>query len=317
MVTHVPGPSARRALTGTRFAALEWVAETTSTQADVLELARQGASEGQVVVADHQSGGRGRAGRSWEAPAGTSILMSILLRPPAPVASMVTALLGLSAADAIEAVTGFRPDLKWPNDLVVTDEAGTTRKLAGILAEADWPPGADMASGWRDPKASERVVVIAGIGINVNWPAEIPDELADIAISCNHVTGNDHDRVGDRGPAAPSRSMSPTPRCSRTERRRPWPGGAGRCRRSVDPSESTSARRMSTAAPSTSPKPATWWSRRSTASAAPSRSATCIISAPPDQGSVVLAWSSAKLLAARRWSLVPVRRRRSGDRPRG
>jgi len=195
MVTHVPGPSARRALTGTRFAALEWVAETTSTQADVLELARQGASEGQVVVADHQSGGRGRAGRSWEAPAGTSILMSILLRPPAPVASMVTALLGLSAADAIEAVTGFRPDLKWPNDLVVTDEAGTTRKLAGILAEADWPPGADMASGWRDPKASERVVVIAGIGINVNWPAEIPDELADIAISCNHVTGNDHDRV--------------------------------------------------------------------------------------------------------------------------
>lgn len=195
MVTHVPGPRARRAVAGTRFAALEWVAETTSTQADVLELARQGASEGQVVVADHQSGGHGRAGRSWEAPAATSILMSLLLRPPAPVAGIVTALVGLSAADAIEAVAGFRPDLKWPNDLVVTDDTGSTRKLAGILAEADWPPGADMASGWRDPKASERVAVIAGIGINVNWPEAIPDELAEIATSCRHVTGREHDRV--------------------------------------------------------------------------------------------------------------------------
>ena len=194
MVTHVPGARARQELATTRFRTIEWVAETGSTQADVLALARDGAAEGAVVVADHQTGGRGRAGRTWQAPPATSILASLLLRPPAPVAGLVTALVGLSAADAIASVAGFRPDLKWPNDLVVDGDDGRTRKLAGILAEADWPAGADIASGWRAPKATERVSVVAGIGINVNWPAAVPDELRDIAIACNHVTGHDHDR---------------------------------------------------------------------------------------------------------------------------
>ncbi len=195
MVTQVSGASARRALKSTRFAEVVWVPETGSTQADVLDLARDGASEGAVVVADHQRQGRGRAGRTWEAPAGTSILASVLLRPPSTVAKLVTAIVALSAADAVDQVAGFRPELKWPNDLVVTESDGRTRKLAGILAEADWPAGADMASGWREPSDSERVAVVAGIGINVNWPDDVPADLADIATSCRHVTGTTTDRT--------------------------------------------------------------------------------------------------------------------------
>lgn len=194
MVTHVAGSRARQGLESTRFSGLEWVEQTVSTQADVLALARDGAPAGAVVVADHQIGGRGRAGRSWQAPPGASILMSVLLRPPVEVAGLITAALALAAAEAVEAIAGFRPGLKWPNDLVVDGEDGRTRKLAGILAEADWPAGSDMASGWRPPSAGERAVVVVGIGLNVNWPSEVPEELTDIAVACNHLTGNDHDR---------------------------------------------------------------------------------------------------------------------------
>lgn len=193
MVTQVPGVRARTALSDTRFADLRWVSETTSTQTDVLAMARDGAPEGAVVVADHQTGGRGRAGRTWEAPPGASILASVLLRPASDRAGLVTATLALAAADAVEEVAGFRPGVKWPNDLVVETE-GRTRKLAGVLAEVDWPAGSDMASGWRPLPPAEKVAVIAGIGLNVNWPAEVPAALADVAVACNHVTGREHDR---------------------------------------------------------------------------------------------------------------------------
>jgi BirA family biotin operon repressor/biotin-[acetyl-CoA-carboxylase] ligase len=101
-----------------------------------------------VAVAEHQTAGRGRLGRTWEAPAGASLLLSILLRPQLEPGRLhlVTAAVALAAADACEQVAGVRPDLKWPNDLLVDD-----RKLAGVLAEADLPS------------------VVVGIGINVNW----------------------------------------------------------------------------------------------------------------------------------------------------
>src|SRR3546814_9247630 len=140
MVTGVPGGHARTELAGTRFANVRWGDETGSTNADLMERARQGDAEGAVLVADHQSAGRGRAGRVWTAPPGAGLLMSILLRPPAEVMDSCTMAVAVSASEAIEEVAGFAPRLKWPNDLVWPgDGSGVDRKLAGILAEADWP----------------------------------------------------------------------------------------------------------------------------------------------------------------------------------
>lgn len=188
MVSGVPGERARSALStgsGARFADVRWVGETGSTNADVMALARSGEREGVVVVADHQTAGRGRAGRTWTAPAGASLLFSVLLRPPARVVELCTMAIGVSAAEAVEVVAGFSPRLKWPNDLVWPgDGSADDRKLAGILAEADWPAlGTD-----------ERVAVVVGVGINVAWPADLPDDLADIAAACNHVTSTPVDR---------------------------------------------------------------------------------------------------------------------------
>jgi len=174
-----------------RFHDVRRVVETGSTNADVMELARQGEAEGLVLVADHQTAGRGRAGRSWTAPPRASLLCTILLRPPASVAPLVTFALAVAAAEAVEQVAGVRAGLKWPNDLVVETEGPDgevrTRKLAGILAEAEWPAGSHIAAGYREPAPHERATVAAGIGLNVTWPEALPDDLADIAVALNHL----------------------------------------------------------------------------------------------------------------------------------
>jgi BirA family biotin operon repressor/biotin-[acetyl-CoA-carboxylase] ligase len=176
-----------------RFTAVSWVAETGSTNSDCMALARDGAAEGAVVVADHQRAGRGRQGRTWVAPSGASLLVSVLLRPPAAVAGVAGMAAGLAMAEAVDVVTAgaVTPSLKWPNDLVVDD-----RKLAGILAEADWPASSTASSGYRPPGANERLAVVVGVGINVNWPTDLPAELADAAVALNHLVGHDIDRAG-------------------------------------------------------------------------------------------------------------------------
>ncbi|MDP1819892.1 MAG: biotin--[acetyl-CoA-carboxylase] ligase [Acidimicrobiales bacterium] len=167
---------------GSRFSAIRWREQTASTNADALAEARTGHPEGLVVVADHQTAGRGRQGRTWTAPPGASLLVSVLLRPPRAVVEACATAVAVAAAEAVEEVAGFAPRLKWPNDLVWPgDGSGPDRKLSGILAEADWAEGGTAA-------------VVVGIGINVSWPAELPAELADIAIACNHIT----DRAVDR-----------------------------------------------------------------------------------------------------------------------
>lgn len=129
-----------------------------STNAYLLREAGAGAAEGTVAVADYQTAGRGRLGRSWEAPPGTSLLLSILLRPalPAGELTLCTAAVALGAADACATVSGIAPGIKWPNDLVVGD-----RKLGGVLAESD-PDARGGAPGC--------VTVVVGVGINVDWP---------------------------------------------------------------------------------------------------------------------------------------------------
>ncbi|MEO6627345.1 MAG: biotin--[acetyl-CoA-carboxylase] ligase [Aquihabitans sp.] len=179
-----PGARARAALTQTRFGDVRWVHQTGSTNADVLELARHGGREGIVVVADHQTAGRGRRGRSWEAPPGAALMATVLFRPPARVVGLTTMAVALAAAEAVETLTGVVARLKWPNDLVWPgDGSDDDRKLAGILAEADWPAGSTVASGWSEPSPNQRVVVAVGIGINVAWGDQFPDELQSTAVS--------------------------------------------------------------------------------------------------------------------------------------
>ena len=125
--------------------------------------------EGALVVADHQTAGRGRLGRTWEAPPGAAILCSLLLKPPpgrhAPELSLVA---GVAVADMLERATGLSIQIKWPNDVMLR-----RRKVAGCLAE-----GRDGA-------------VVLGIGVNVNQRSE---ELPEGAGSLRTLTGREWDR---------------------------------------------------------------------------------------------------------------------------
>ena len=170
------GARASAELANTRFGDVRWVQETASTNADALDAARSGGPEGIVFVAEHQTAGRGRHGRSWQAPPGASLLCTVLLRPAVEAAGASTMAVALSAAEAVEELMGVAPGLKWPNDLVWPgDGGGNDRKLAGILAESFWPAGANSAA------------VAVGIGLNVAWGRDVPSDLGDIAIALDHI----------------------------------------------------------------------------------------------------------------------------------
>jgi len=148
---------------------VEWFSSLDSTNRHALDAARAGATDGLVVVADEQTAGRGRLGRTWEAPPGSSLLVSVLLRRPADPGQAVMAA-GVALAEAVGEVAGVDVGLKWPNDLVVDD-----RKLAGLLAEA------------------EADALVVGAGCNVNWES-FPDELVGTATACNLEAGRTVDR---------------------------------------------------------------------------------------------------------------------------
>jgi BirA family biotin operon repressor/biotin-[acetyl-CoA-carboxylase] ligase len=141
---------------------VQWFDEIDSTNRYLLDEARGGAESGLVAVADHQTAGRGRFDRRWEAPPGSSLLVSVLVRlhPEGEVHRAVLAA-AVALADAVGDVAGFAPEFKWPNDLVVRD-----RKLAGLLAE----------------RHGDALVI--GAGCNVEWHS-FPPELADVATACN------------------------------------------------------------------------------------------------------------------------------------
>jgi BirA family biotin operon repressor/biotin-[acetyl-CoA-carboxylase] ligase len=132
---------------------LVYAPRLTSTQTLAARLAGHGWPEGTAVLTEEQTAGRGRQGRSWWAPFGQALLLSLLLRPPLPPhrSPQLTLMAGLAAAEAIEAVCAVPVMLKWPNDLYVRG-----RKVGGILAEARLSA---------DSSALEHVIL--GIGINV------------------------------------------------------------------------------------------------------------------------------------------------------
>ncbi|MGO8870128.1 MAG: biotin--[acetyl-CoA-carboxylase] ligase [Acidimicrobiales bacterium] len=173
---------------GTRFTDIRRFDRVDSTNRYLLDEARAGAPEGVVAVADHQTAGRGRLGRRWEAPGGTNLLVSVLLRPDLPpdLRYLASAVVGLAAVDAAGAVTGVHLGLKWPNDLLASDG----RKVAGVLAETDLA-GPSAGGGAVPPP------IVVGIGINVNWPAaatDLPDDLVGSASSLRHQVGRPVDR---------------------------------------------------------------------------------------------------------------------------
>jgi BirA family biotin operon repressor/biotin-[acetyl-CoA-carboxylase] ligase len=143
---------------------VHYVDETGSTNSDLLGMARTGAPTGTVLRAGHQTAGRGRLGRSWVAPPGAALLVSILLRPADGPSFWDTAGVAVAAAAACRNLCAVQPLLKWPNDLVVGD-----RKLAGILAEADAGTGA----------------VVVGMGLNVTMPPT--PELGARAVALSHL----------------------------------------------------------------------------------------------------------------------------------
>jgi len=147
-----------------------------STQSVAFALAERGAADRTVVVADQQLAGRGRRGRSWRAPAGTSLLASIIVRPRLPQALLSTLSLttAVAAAEALRRVAKVDARLKWPNDVLV---AG--KKVAGILLESRLSGGTAGASS---------VVTIIGVGINLGQ-REFPPDLAEGATSIAVETG--------------------------------------------------------------------------------------------------------------------------------
>ena len=150
--------------------------EIDSTNLWIKRLAKEGAPEGTLALAEFQSAGRGRLDRSWEVPEGTSVMMSILLRPKfePQYAPTLTLVMGMAVAKAVKSL-GFDVSIKWPNDVVVSH-----KKICGILTEM----------GVRDGKIDYAVI---GVGINVNIK-EFPEEMADKATSLYLESGKEFDR---------------------------------------------------------------------------------------------------------------------------
>jgi BirA family biotin operon repressor/biotin-[acetyl-CoA-carboxylase] ligase len=136
------------------------VDETGSTNADLLAAGREGAPHGTVLVARHQTAGRGRLDRRWDAPPGANLLMSVLFREGTERPHRLGQRVGLAVVDAAWDLAGARATLKWPNDVLLDG-----RKLAGVLAESGGVAG-------------RLDFVVVGVGVNVGWAPEGAARLA-------------------------------------------------------------------------------------------------------------------------------------------
>jgi BirA family biotin operon repressor/biotin-[acetyl-CoA-carboxylase] ligase len=135
-----------------------------STNRIARDLARAGAPHGAVIIADSQTAGRGRLGRSWFSPPGANLYLSVVLRPEVPPARapQLALVAATAVAKTVEVVGGVRPEIKWPNDVLLEG-----RKVAGILAELD-------------SEADRVTVVIVGIGVNLN----VSERDLEVALHC-------------------------------------------------------------------------------------------------------------------------------------
>ena len=153
---------------------LHWYSDIDSTNTRAKELARQGAPHGTVLIAGHQTGGRGRMGRTFQSPAGMGVYLSVILRPHCMPQELMhlTCAAGVAMMDAAEQVAHIRPQMKWINDLVIG-----SKKLGGILTEMSVEKG--LVS-----------YAIIGIGINcLQTPEDFHPEIADLATSLSQAAG--------------------------------------------------------------------------------------------------------------------------------
>ena len=170
----------RANLDGTRVGQrLELLNVTVSTNADAFRLAEDGAIEGTVVIAESQTGGKGRRGRFWVSPGGANLYCSIVLRPHIMPheAPQLTFLSAVATARAIERTTKLTPEIKWPNDLLVSG-----KKVAGLLNEMS-------------AETDGINFVILGIGVNLNMTSDqFPNDLRHPATSVLIESGVQVDR---------------------------------------------------------------------------------------------------------------------------
>jgi len=168
-----------RGLRGTPFAKhIFHFFKVDSTNTVAMRLGEEGEAHGTVVVAEEQTSGRGRAGHSWHSEKAAGIYVSILLRPQISpmLAPALTLVAGLAAYDAIAEESGLRPDIRWPNDVLLKG-----KKVCGILTEMQAEP-------------DRMHFAVIGIGINVNQ-TKMPNDLASIATSMRMETGRVHSRL--------------------------------------------------------------------------------------------------------------------------
>ena len=153
------------------------VVESTNTEAN--RLAQEGAPEGTLIVADAQTKGRGRLGRTWVSPPGSGLYLSIILRPSCPPDwfPRLTLTAGVAVASAIQE-TGMRPQLKWPNDILIAD-----RKVGGILTEAVF-----------DKRRIDFAILGIGINVNTEWD-ELPISVRSLATSLRLSLGKSLSRI--------------------------------------------------------------------------------------------------------------------------
>lgn len=166
-------------LIGSRLLCLDSV---DSTNTEARRRAALGAPEGLVILSDHQTAGRGRAGRSFQSPAGCGLYLSALLRPSLPPEQVVnfTAWTAVAVCDAIEATCAVRPQIKWTNDLVLKG-----KKLCGILTELVL----DQTTGALD-------CLVVGVGINVNHQmTDFQEDIRSMATSLSLELGRTVDRA--------------------------------------------------------------------------------------------------------------------------
>ena len=169
----------RRGLGGTAFGKrIHHFFKVDSTNEVAMRLGHEGEPHGALIIAEEQTGGRGRAGRSWHSEKSSGIYATVLLRPAIPPqdAPLMTLMAGLAARDAVEEYCGVSADIRWPNDLLANG-----KKFCGILTEMHAEP--------------DRVrFVIIGIGLNVNH-TRFPEAIASIATSLRNETGKPLSRL--------------------------------------------------------------------------------------------------------------------------
>ena len=159
---------------------IHYFPEIDSTNLFAFKRAQDGAEEGEVVIAETQTQGKGRMGRSWYSPPGLNLYLSVILKPRLPPASapQITLMAAVALAETVQDFLQAPPSIKWPNDIMVG-----SRKLAGILTESSCEPG--------------RVhFVVVGIGVNLNLPAELlPEAIRERATSLLILTKTPVDRT--------------------------------------------------------------------------------------------------------------------------